>query len=80
MQKPKNQIVNQPSLPTRQRKTKKSEVPKENLTPELMEMEIRSIVQKNFWGSTTDLKINESLNASSDDVLELDIVIDQDDV
>ncbi len=77
---PKNQIVNQPSLPTRQRKTKKSEVPKENLTHELMEMEIRSIVQKNFWGSTTDLKINESLNASSDDVLELDIVIDQDDV
>ena len=76
----KHQKVGQSILPKKQRKTKNPEVPIEILTPELMEMEIRSIVQKNFWGSTTDLKINESLNASSDDVLELDIVIDQNDV
>lgn len=44
--------------------------------PSLVELDISSITKKNFYGGVSNIKPDESISASSDDVIELDIQVD----
>lgn len=45
-------------------------------TSSLTELNISSITKKDFWGGSSRVALDESMKSSSDDVMELNIVVD----